>query len=100
MSKLRLASVASLMLLSAGAYAQNGMPTVEQIMGFLDADQDGFIQESEAQGPLADNFARIDADKDGKVSPAELQAALDMKAKMDAEKANGAAPAPAPAPAG
>jgi hypothetical protein len=95
MSKLRIAAAASLMLLSAGAFAQDGMPTVEQIMGFLDADQDGFIQESEAQGPLAENFALIDADKDGKVSPAELQTALDMRAKMQAEKA-----APAPAPAG
>jgi EF-hand domain len=97
MSKLHIAAAASLMLLSSGAFAQDGMPTVEQIMGFLDADQDGFIQESEAQGPLAENFALIDTDKDGKVSPAELQTALDMRAKMQAEKA---APAPAPAPAG
>jgi EF-hand domain len=98
MSKLRFAAAASLMLLSTAALAQ-GMPTVEQIMGFLDADQDGFIQESEAQGPLAENFALIDADKDGKVSPTELQAALDMRAKMQAEKA-AATPAPTPAPAG
>jgi hypothetical protein len=95
MSKLRLVSAASLMLLSTAAFAQDGaMPTAEQIMGFLDGDQDGFIQESEAQGPLAENFALIDADKDGKVSPAELQAALDMKAKMDAAKSTAPAPAP------
>jgi Ca2+-binding EF-hand superfamily protein len=93
MSKFRLISAASLMLLSTTAFAQDGaMPSAEQIMGFLDGDQDGFIQESEAQGPLAENFALIDTDKDGKISPAELQAALDMKAKMDAEKAKSSAP--------
>lgn len=92
MIKPLLISAASLMLVSTAANAQDGMPTVEQIMGLLDADQDGFIQQTEAMGPLADNFTLIDADKDGKVSPDELKAAMEMKAKMDAEKA--AAPAP------
>jgi Ca2+-binding EF-hand superfamily protein len=93
MKKVLLASAASLMMLSSNAFAQDGMPSVEQIFGFLDADQDGFIQQSEAQGPLADNFALIDADKDAKISPAELKTAMEMRAKMQAEKEAAKAPA-------
>jgi Ca2+-binding EF-hand superfamily protein len=93
MKKILVLSAASLMMLSSNAIAQDGMPSVEQIFGFLDADQDGFIQQSEAQGPLADNFALIDTDKDAKISPAELKTAMEMRAKMRAEKEAAKAPA-------
>lgn len=96
MKKLLALSAASLMLLSTNAVAQDGMPSVEQIFGFLDADQDGFIQKSEAQGPMVEFFDMIDADKDGKVSPAEMTTAMEQRAKMEAEKkAAEAAPAAA-----
>lgn len=86
MKKLLALSAASLIMLSTHAVAQDGMPSVEQIFGFLDADQDGFIQKSEAQGPMVEFFDMIDADKDGKISPAELTTAMEQRAKMEADK--------------
>jgi Ca2+-binding EF-hand superfamily protein len=53
-----------------------GMPSPEQIMGFLDANTDGFIVKDEAQGPLVDYFDMVDADKDAKISLVELQTAM------------------------
>jgi EF hand len=96
MKKLLALSAASLMMLSTNAVAQDDTPSVEQIFGFLDADQDGFIQKSEAQGPLVEFFDQIDADKDTKISPAEMTTAMEQRAKMREEKkAAEAAPAAA-----
>jgi hypothetical protein len=53
-----------------------GMPSPEQIFGFLDANQDGFIAKDEARGPLEQHFDRVDADKDGKISMDELKTAM------------------------
>lgn len=63
-----------------------GMPSIEQIFGFLDADKDGFIAKEEARGPMAQHFEHIDADKDGKISPVELKTA--MQAMRPPEPAN------------
>ena len=96
MKKLLALSAASLMMLSTNAVAQDDTPSVEQIFGFLDSDQDGFIQKSEAQGPMVEFFDMIDADKDSKISPAELTTAMEQRAKMREEKkAAEAAPAAA-----
>ena len=99
MTKLQAIFAVSLMALSTAAIAQDappqGGPSVEQIFQFLDADQDGFIQKSEAQGPLVDHFDMIDADKDGKISADELKAAMAARDKMRAE---GAPPPEAPQP--
>jgi EF hand len=74
------------LLLAHAAYAQsdapppqpNGgpMPSPEQIFGFLDSNQDGFIAKDEARGPLEQHFDYVDADKDGKISPDELKTAM------------------------
>ena len=100
MTKLQATFAVSLMALSTAAIAQDapsqGGPSVEQIFQFLDADQDGFIQRSEAQGPLVEHFDMIDADKDGKISPDEVKAAMAARDKMRAE---GAPPPEAPQPA-
>jgi Ca2+-binding EF-hand superfamily protein len=53
-----------------------GMPSVEQIFAFMDANKDGFIAKDEAQGPMAQHFVHIDADKDDKISAEELKAAM------------------------
>jgi Ca2+-binding EF-hand superfamily protein len=53
-----------------------GMPSPEEIMGFLDTNQDGFIVKDEAQGPLAQYFDMVDADKDVKISLEELKTAM------------------------
>lgn len=88
---LKAAFAISLMALSTAAMAQDAPPppqsgpTVEQIFQFLDYDQDGFIQKSEAQGPLAEHFDMVDTDKDGKISPDEVKAAMAMRDKMRAE---------------
>jgi hypothetical protein len=53
-----------------------GMPSADQIFGFLDANQDGFIAKDEARGPLEQHFDHVDADKDGKISMDELKTAM------------------------
>jgi hypothetical protein len=53
-----------------------GMPSPEQIFGFMDANKDGFIAKDEAKGPLGQHFDAIDADKDGRISQDELKAAM------------------------
>ena len=99
MTKLQATFAVSLMALSTAAIAQDappqGGPSVEQIFQFLDADQDGFIQRSEAQGPLVEHFDTVDTDKDGKISPDEVKAAMAARDKMRAE---GAPPPEAPQP--
>jgi EF hand len=86
MKKLALISAAAIAVLASPAIAQDQMPTTEQIMGFLDANKDGFIDKTEAKGQMADYFDFIDADKDAKVSPAELQTASDAPAAQPAAK--------------
>lgn len=54
-----------------------GMPSPEQIFGFMDANQDGFIAKDEAKGPMVQHFDAIDADKDGKIALAELKTAME-----------------------
>lgn len=80
-----LALIAAL-LLAPAAIAQNdtpplphggGMPSPEQIFGFMDANQDGFIAKDEARGPMVQHFDAIDADKDARVSLAELKTAME-----------------------
>ncbi len=87
----------SLLALSSVSIAQDappegGGPSVEQIFQFLDYDQDGFIQKSEARGPMVEHFDIIDADKDGKVSPDEMRAAMAMRDKLRAEGGQPSAP--------
>jgi hypothetical protein len=53
-----------------------GMPSPEQIFGFMDANKDGFIAKDEAQGPMVQHFDAIDADKDAKISLVELKTAM------------------------
>ena len=54
-----------------------GMPSPEQIVGFMDADKDGFIAKDEAKGPMVQHFDAIDTDKDAKISLAELKTAME-----------------------
>lgn len=91
--------VASLMLAPAllaqqapqpPAGPSGGMPSPDQIFGFMDADKDGFIAKDEARGPMVQHFDHIDSDKDGKISPVELKTAMEAMrppepAKDDAE---------------
>lgn len=88
-------AAASLLLLSSALYAQDepappppggGMPSPEQIFGFLDADKDGFIAREEAQGPLEKHFDMVDADKDNKISVAELKTAMDAMRPPEPEQ--------------
>lgn len=96
MKKVMLVSAAAAAFFAAPVIAQDQMPSVEQIMGFLDADKSGFIEKSEVQGPMVEFFDMIDADKDTKVSATELQTAMDMRAKAIGAK-DAAAPADRPA---
>jgi hypothetical protein len=93
MKRYFLISAAVLTVLVSPAIAQDeaAMPSVEQIMGFLDANKDGFIEKSEAQGPMVEYFDMIDGDKDAKISSAELKTAMDMRAKAMSKGAEAAA---------
>lgn len=51
------------------------MPSPERVLEHLDADKSGAIEKSEAKGPFAEHFDRVDADKNGSVSVEELEAA-------------------------
>lgn len=77
-------TIGAALLCTTAAFAQQqpappagGMPSPEQIFGFLDADKDGFIAKTEAQGPMVQHFDFIDSDKDGKISVAELKTAME-----------------------
>lgn len=94
MKKYILISAAAMAVLASPVIAQDQMPTTEQIMGFLDANKDGFIDKTEAKGQMADYFDFIDADKDAKVSPTELQTAIDMRAKAAAQQPSDAPAVP------
>jgi hypothetical protein len=101
MTKFTILPAVSLMLVASASFAQAepaaappSGPSVEQIFGFLDADKDGYIAKTEAQGPMVDFFAAIDADKDDKVSPAELQGAMDARAQAQAAAASAPAANP------
>ncbi len=50
-------------------------PAKEGHFAKLDANGDGFIDKSEAKGPLAEHFDAIDTDHDGRLSRDELKAA-------------------------
>lgn len=71
-----------------------GMPSPEQIFGFMDANKDGFIAKDEAKGPMAQHFDHVDADKDGRISPVELKTA--MSAMRPPEPPQGEPNEPAP----
>lgn len=99
---LKSVAAASLLFLSSALYAQEepapppmggGMPSPEQIFGFLDADKDGFIAREEAKGPLEKHFDTVDADKDKKISPVELKTAM---AAMRPPEPDQTSPEPAP----
>ena len=95
MNKLILISAAAIATLAAPVTAQDQMPSAEQIMGFLDANKDGFVDKSEAKGPMVEYFEMMDADKDAKISPLELKTAMDMRAKAMAQQDSATVTAPA-----
>ncbi len=68
-------AILAAMTFASAAMAQ--MPSPEQIFGFMDANQDGFIAKDEAKGPMVQHFDAIDADKDGKIALAELKTAME-----------------------
>lgn len=93
MRKHILIAVPSLIFVSSAVFAfeepaaqpQNPMPSAEQIIQFMDGNQNGAIEQSEAQGPLAEHFAFIDTDQDGKITADELKTAMSAREKMRAE---------------
>ncbi|KAA5821949.1 YHYH protein [Algibacter amylolyticus] len=47
-------------------------PSATDIIKQMDANKDGKLSETEAKGPLADDFSKVDANKDGFISKEEL----------------------------
>jgi hypothetical protein len=57
-----------------GQGAPKGVPPApEELIAKLDTDKDGKISRSEAQGPLAKDFDKVDADKDNFITLDELK---------------------------
>ena len=101
----KLSAIIAALMLAPAAIAQQdappppmpsggGMPSPDQIFGFLDADKDGFIARAEAQGPLVQHFDMVDADKDSKVSVAELKTAMEAMRPPEPPQSETEQPAP------
>lgn len=50
-------------------------PSFGQLLEKMDTNKDGKLAESEVEGPLKNDFARIDANKDGFITEAEMKKA-------------------------
>ena len=61
-------------------------PAKEGHFAKLDANGDGFIDKSEARGPLAEHFDAVDTDHDGRLSREELKAAHAAHQGMKGDK--------------
>ena len=52
---------------------QGGQPNVEQLIAQMDANKDGKLSKTEVNGPLKNDFSKIDTDNDGFITEAELK---------------------------
>lgn len=50
-----------------------GAPSFSKILEEMDTDGDGKISESEAKGPLKNDFSTIDSDSDGYITESEME---------------------------
>ncbi len=50
-------------------------PSVDELFGHMDEDEDGLLSEKEVKGPLKDMFSKIDANEDGFLSEEEVEEA-------------------------
>jgi len=51
---------------------QAGPPSFSQLLAEMDANKDGKLSKAEVKGPLASDFSKIDADDDGFITESEL----------------------------
>ena len=58
---------------SAASRGQGGQPSVEKLLTEMDANKDGKLSKTEVNGPLKDDFSKIDTDNDGFITEAELK---------------------------
>ena len=54
---------------------QKKPPTFAQLLKEMDKNEDGKLAKSELEGPLKDDFAKIDTDEDGFITEAEFKKA-------------------------
>lgn len=52
---------------------QGGPPSYSKLLTEMDANKDGKLSESEVQGPLQNEFAKIDSNSDGFISETEFE---------------------------
>ncbi|WP_137297222.1 EF-hand domain-containing protein [Psychromonas sp. SP041] len=57
---------------STSAFAQGGPQGGPPAFSDIDTDGDGYISQSEAKGPLAENFSKLDTDGDGYLSESDI----------------------------
>jgi Ca2+-binding EF-hand superfamily protein len=65
---------------------------VDQILQRMDKNKDGKISKAEAEGPIADNFDRIDTNKDGFLDRKELLEMAKRRLAMQAMQPGGGRP--------
>ncbi len=54
---------------------KQGPPTFEQLLEQMDADNDGLLSLAEIEGPLANDFDKVDLNEDGFINKEEFEAA-------------------------
>ncbi len=71
----------ALLALSAVAQPSNGggppgqPPSVDQLFEHMDRNKDNRLSQDEIQGPLKNDFSKVDTNKDGYLTKAELEKA-------------------------
>lgn len=56
------------------AQGRSGQPPgIDQLLSEMDSDGDGKLSKSEAQGPIANDFNKIDQNSDGFITRSELE---------------------------
>lgn len=54
---------------------RKGAPTFKELLKEMDKNEDGKLSKTELNGPLKENFAKVDLDKDGFITEAEFKKA-------------------------
>lgn len=55
-----------------GGRPQGGPPSFSQLLSEMDTDGDGQLEKDEVQGPLSDDFTKVDSNNDGFITEEEF----------------------------
>jgi Ca2+-binding EF-hand superfamily protein len=58
---------------NGGQAGKGGQPSITKLLSEMDANKDGKLSKTEVNGPLKNDFSKIDTDNDGFITEAELK---------------------------